>query len=122
MGLRRFEVTVAITVLLALILIVLLSFTGFFHWLGEILAEFGEWLIKFISVIAICFGLYFFGSDLLGVALAILNAVFTFSIFVFFGFWGFVVAEWELLLSFATTMALIWLVKFYFFEKRDSSE
>lgn len=114
--------TIAITILLALILIVLLSFTGFFHWLGEVLAEFGEWLVKILSLIAICVGLYYYGLDFLHFALALLTAVLSFFVSVFFGFWGFVVAEWQLLLSFITTMAVIWLVKFYFFEKRESSE
>jgi len=73
-----------ITVLLAMIFQVLLYFTGFFHWLGEALAEFGEWLIKAISVLAICLGLYFFGLDLIQLALVILTAVFSFCVAVFF--------------------------------------
>jgi hypothetical protein len=118
---KPLEMTI-ITVLLAMIFLVLLYFTGFFHWLSEALAEFGEWLIKAISVLAICLGLYFFGLDLIQLALVILTAVFSFCVAVFFGFWTFVVAEWELFLSFITTMAVIWLVKFYFFEKKEHSE
>ena len=107
-----------VIVLLALILLVLLYFSGFFDWLGETLAELGEWLIKVISVLAICLGLYFFGSDLLQFALIILSTVFSFCVAIFLGFWKFVAEEWRLLLSFVTTMALIWLVKFYYLRKK----
>ena len=80
---KPLEMTIII-VLLVMIFLVLLYFTGFFHWLGEALAEFGEWLIKVISVLVICLGLYFFGLDLIQLALVILTAVFSFCVAVFF--------------------------------------